>query len=138
MSTIAAAKQQSDEIKQRMQAIRSDLPTSMDEAREDVSNLTDWKFYVRSYPHVVLPIVAAAAFSIVPQAKRPAAASVAFLDSDEGIRRVRFVEDTVPKESMVAGVVSSLLTMALRSGSSMAVRHLASMIHGPLHNSDKF
>jgi hypothetical protein len=138
MSTIAAAKQQSKEIKQRMQAIRSDLPISMDEAREDVSNLTDWKFYVRSYPHVILPIVAATAFSMVPHTKKPAAASVAFLDSNEGVRRVRFVEDTVPKKSIVAGVVSSLLTMALRSGSSMAVRHLSSMIHGPIPNSDKF
>jgi hypothetical protein len=131
MSTDSVTKQRTDDIRQRMQAIRNDLPSSMDEAREEVSNLTDWKFYVRTYPHLILPVVAAAAFSIVPQAKKPAATRVAFLDSDEGIHRVRFVEDTVPKKSIVAGVVSSLLTMALRSGSSMAVRHLSAMIHGP-------
>jgi len=131
MTTVSATKQRTTEIRQRMQAIRSDLPGSMEEAREDVSNLTDWKFYVRSYPHLILPIVAAAAFSIVPRAKKSAASQVAFLDGDKGVRRVRFVEDTVPKKSIAARVVSSLLTLALRSGSSMAVRHLSQMLHGP-------
>ena len=131
MTTVSATKQRTTEIRQRMQAIRSDLPSSMEEAREDVQNLTDWKYYVRSYPHLILPIVAAAAFSMVPQSKMPAASQVAFLDGDQGVRRVRFVEDAVPKKSIAAGVVSSLLTLALRSGSSMAVRLLSQMLHGP-------
>ncbi len=131
MVTVPAIQQRTTEIRQQMQAIRSDLPRGMDEAREDVSNLTDWKFYVRSYPHLVLPAVAAVAFSLVPSAKKGAATQVAFLDSDEGVRRVRFVEDQVPKKSIVAGIASSLLTLALRSGSSMAVRHLSGMLHGP-------
>jgi hypothetical protein len=133
MMTVSATKQRTSEIRQRMQAIRSDLPQGMVQAREDVSNLTDWKFYVRSYPQLVLPLVAAAAFSLVPTKKKEAATQVAFLDSDKGVRRVRFVEDTVPKKSIAAGVVSSLLTLALRSGSSVAVRHLSSLIHPPQH-----
>ena len=131
MVTVPAIKQRTTEIRQRMQAIRSDLPEGMDEAREDVSNLTDWKFYVRSYPLLVLPAVAVAAFGLVPYAKKPAETQVAFLDSDEGVRRVRLVEDQVPKKSIVTGVASSLLTLALRSVSSMAVRHLSGMIHAP-------
>ncbi len=131
MTTVSATKQRTIEIRQRMQAIRSDLPSSMEEAREDVSNMTDWKYYVRSYPHVVLPVVAAAAFKLVPRAKGSAASQVAFIEGDEGVRRVRFVEDTIPKKSVAAGVVSSLLTLALRSGSSMAVRHISQMLHGP-------
>lgn len=131
MTTIPAAKQQTAEIRQRMQAIRCDLPTGMEEAREDVSNLTDWKYYVRSYPEIMLPVVAAAAYSLVPQARKPAASQVAFLDGDKGIRRVQLVEESVPKKSIISGVVSSLLTLALRSGSTIAARQLSQMLHGP-------
>ncbi len=131
MTNVLETKQRSTQIRQRMQAIRNELPSSMEAARENVSNLTDWKYYVRSYPHLILPAVAAAAFVLVPQAKKPAASQVAFLDGDQGIRRVRLVEDTVPKKSITAGIVSSLLTLALRSGSAMAARHLSQMLHGP-------
>ena len=131
MATVSATKQRTIDIRQRMQAIRSDLPTSMDEARADVSNLTDWRYYVCSYPQLILPIVAAAAYSIVPQSKKSATSQVAFLDGSEGVRRVRLIEDTIPKKSIVAGVVSSLLTLAVRSGSSIAIRQLSQMLHGP-------
>lgn len=135
MTTVPATKQRTTEIRQRMQAIRSDLPSSVNVARENVSNLTDWKYYVRTYPHLVLPVVAAAAYSMIPAAKRPPSNHVAFLDSDEGIRRVKLVEDTVPEKSIVSGVVSSLLTLALRSGSTFATRQLSQMLLGP-RNSD--
>ncbi len=131
MTTISASKQRTLEIRQRMQAIRSDLPVGMEEARENVSNLTDWKHYVRSYPGVVLPVVAVAAYSLIPKPKPDAVSQVAFLDGDKGIRRVRLVEDTVPKKSFISGVVSSLLTLALRQGSTLAVRQLSHVLHGP-------
>jgi hypothetical protein len=133
MNTSLTLKQRRNAIRQRMQSIRSDLPQSMVEAREGVSNLTDWKFYVRSYPHIVLPIVAAAAFSLVPSAKRTQAPQLAFLGSEQGVSRVRFVEDDLPKKSIAAGVVSSLLALALRSGSSIAMRQLSSMFHRQLN-----
>ncbi len=131
MTTVSATKQRTAEIRQRMRAIRSDLPLGMEEAREDVSKLTDWKHYVRSYPQFVLPAVAAVAFSVVPSAKKTPTGQVAYLDDEKGIHRVRLVEDTVPKKSIVAGLVSSMLAMALRSGSTMAARHLSQMLHGP-------
>jgi hypothetical protein len=114
-----------------MQTIRSDLPGSVEDACENVNNLLDWKYYVWSYPQFILPIIAATAYVIVPRSRRAEASPFAFLDSDAGVRRVRLVDDTVPNRSIVAGVVSSLLTFALRSGSSMAIRHLSEMLHGP-------
>ncbi len=131
MTSVSASKQHIHEIRKRMQAIRSDLPSGMEEAREDASNLTDWKFYVRTYPHVLLPAVAFATFSMVPPKKKTAASKYAFLDSDEGVHRVRLVEDEVPKKSIVSGVVGSLFALALRSGSTIAVRQLSQMLHGP-------
>ena len=131
MITVSATKQRTTEIRHRMQAIRSDLPSGMDEARENVNNLLDWKYYVCTYPQFILPIIAAAAFGIVPQSIKAKDSQFAFLDSDAGARRVRLVDDSVPQKSFVTGVVSSLLTFALRSGSSMAFRHFSQMLHSP-------
>lgn len=133
MTSASALKQRTAEIRQRMQAIRSDLPISMEEARDDVSKLTDWKYYVRQYPQWVLPAVAVTAYSLVPYVKKTASSQVAYLDNDQGIRRVRLVDDSVPRKTFAASLFSSLLALAFRSGSSMAVRHFSQMLHGP-HN----
>lgn len=129
MATAQSANNRTLEIRQRMQAIRTELPSGMEEARESASNLTDWKHYVRSYPEVVLPIVAAAAFSLVPPSRKAAASKVAYVDGEEGIRKVRLVSEDIPKKSIISGVVSSLLALALRHGSSLAAQQLSQMLY---------
>tara|TARA_R110002049_G_scaffold305056_1_gene501028 strand:+ start:76351 stop:76722 length:372 start_codon:yes stop_codon:yes gene_type:complete len=114
-----------------MQTIRSDLPIQMDNAREKVNNLTDWKYYVRSYPAIVVPVVAALAYALVPTRKSEPSDQVAYLDREDGIQRVRLVQDQIPKKSIVSGLVSAALTLALRSGSTLATRRISQMLHNP-------
>ena len=124
MVTSVSTQQRTAEIRQRMQAIRCALPSGLEEAREDISNLTDWKHYVRSYPAFVLPTVAVAAYSLVPRFREVPAARVAFLDSDQGMRRVKVIEEPEVKRSFIAGMAGSLLTLALRHGSTLAVKQI--------------
>jgi hypothetical protein len=128
----SGTKQQTDSIRSRMMAIRQDLPSGIEETREEVSNLTDWKYYVRSYPELVLPAVAIAAYSLVPQARATPSSQIAFLDSDKGVQRVKIVEQQ-PQKSFIAGIATSLLSIALRQGSALAIRQLAQVLQGPKH-----
>lgn len=129
MITPTSTEQRTAEIRQRMQAIRCALPSGMEQARENFSNFTDWKHYVRSYPAIVLPLVAIAAYSLVPRVREAPGARVAFMDSDQGVRRVRVIEEPEVKKSFMAGIAGSLLTLALRQGSTLAVSQLMHVLN---------
>lgn len=129
MVTPVSNQHRTTEIRQRMQAIRCSLPSGVEEAREDISNLTDWKHYVRAYPAIVLPTVVVAAYSLVPRFRESPSARVAFLDSDQGVRRVKVIEEPEVKKSFIAGIAGSLLTLALRQGSTLAVKQLMHVLN---------
>ncbi|WP_153556419.1 hypothetical protein [Roseimaritima sediminicola] len=127
MST-TATKKQSEAIRQRMQEIRNELPYSVDEARNEVRNLTDWKHYVRKHPAIVLPAVAAAAYVLVPKSKSSSDGTYR-LNNDSGPDRTVRLETAAPKKrSMMTGVVSALMTVALRSATNMASQRLSQMM----------
>lgn len=129
MITPVSTQQRTTDIRQRMQAIRCSLPGGVEEARADISNLTDWKHYVRTYPAIVLPTVAVAAYGLVPRSRVRPHARVAFLDSDQGVRRVKVIEEPEVKRSFIAGIAGSLLTLALRQGSTLAGKQLMQVLN---------
>lgn len=63
-------RQQSVEIRQRMEHVRSRLPWSMDRARAETQRLTSWKFYVRRYPWVAAGVLAGMGYFLVPRASK--------------------------------------------------------------------
>jgi len=115
MST--ATEMRSEEIRARMRSIRSELPYDMDDAREQIQQLSDWKFYVRKMPIASVVCVAAAAFLAVPSAKPP-------------VRRIRVESDghaTAAKSSLLGGMVGAVASMAFRTGTNLALRKASSV-----------
>lgn len=109
MST--ATEMQSDEIRARMRSIRNDLPYDMDDAREQIQQLSDWKFYIRKMPIASVASVAAVAFLAVPSAK-PAARTTRI--GSEG-------EATAAKSGLLGSLVGAVASMAFRTGTDLAL-----------------
>jgi hypothetical protein len=114
----AATQMESAEIRARMRSIRSELPYNMDDAREQMQQFTDWKFYVRKMPITSIACVAAAAYLAVPSAK-PAVKRVRMETEDDA---------AVAKSSLMGGLVGAVASMALRTGTNLAIRKASSIL----------
>jgi|GEM_PF-2372702 len=126
MSVIANERDRAKEICSRMQQIRISLPASVKAAKNEVSNLSDWKFYVKSYPLFVLPTVAGLAYWLVPRKPSPVPAV-------EGKLHVANQKDAVGdpavKKSYLAGVGSVVAGLAFRALSSYVTNKITSSFH---------
>lgn len=123
---IADERARAKEIRLRMQRIRISLPASVEAAKTEVSNLSDWKFYVKKHPLIVLPAIAGLAYWIVP--KKPSPAPV-FRGNTSFANQKNTVEDPAKKKSYFAGVGSVLAGMALRALSSYVTNKITSSFH---------
>ena len=122
-----------------MEQIRVNLPVHLVEVtqdvKRDVQNLTDWKFYVRQYPAIVLPAIALASFALVPKKVPPVVETrKSFADMMPFISRKK--EKEVAKKSWLAGVASVVAGLALKSATSYATGRASSLLrelvaHGP-------
>lgn len=115
----------SQDLRTRMQAIRNELPEDVQQVRDEVNNLTDWKHYVRSYPQFVLPAVAVAAYAMVPHSRQPKPTSSSVVRNQhksEEQREKEHVED-LQQTSIWAGLTSAVFTMATRSALSVATKY---------------
>lgn len=104
-----ATRIQSRAIRDQMQAIRSDLPYAMDEARHDMKRFSDWKYYVRKLPLTSVSCTALLAYSLVPRKKYAAPP-----------RRVE--DDAEPEVTFFSSLLGAATAMALRTGTSLALR----------------
>ncbi|TWU58256.1 hypothetical protein [Rubripirellula reticaptiva] len=115
MST--AAEMRSEEIRARMRSIRSELPYDMEDAREQIQQLSDWKFYVRRMPIASVACAAAVGFLAVPSPK-------------PSVRQTRLDtegETIAAKSSLLGGVVGAIASMAFRTGTNIAIRKASSV-----------
>ncbi|WP_404305405.1 hypothetical protein [Neorhodopirellula lusitana] len=118
MTTTLATRKQSEAIRDRMQAIRNELPYDADAARARVQELTDWKYHMRKHPWPLLAAAAVAGYLLVPS-KQPVRVTH---DSD---RPSSQPPADAPKKSMLGGVVGALATLAIKQGTTIATRKLS-------------
>lgn len=131
----SAEKKQAAAIRQRMQEIRSELPYHMDDARQDVKGFLDWKTHVRKHPMVAAALVAGVAYWIVPAKAPPTPPPRNRLHHLLGGKSNEEAEAEVQKKTLLSGVVSSLLTLGLRSALSFATQQAASHFTNTLQRS---
>ena len=117
MSTTATRKQ-SEAIREQMRGIRCELPYAMDDARHELKQLGDWKYYVRKMPLTSVAIAATAAYVAVPKSRQAGRVS------DGGV----VTDDPGTEKSFVAGLVGSLAAMALRTATTSALRQASSLV----------
>ena len=114
MSTLATRKQ-SEAIRKRMQTIRNDLPYAMDDVRDDIRQLADWKYYVRRFPFATVGTAALAAYALVPN--KSIGKPTHQVSSDETNGQV------AGESSVFGGLLGAAAAMALRTGTQLAMRH---------------
>lgn len=129
----------SEDLRRRMQSIRMELPGDMQQVRTEVNNLTDWKYYVRTYPHYVLPVVAVAAYAMVPKSHHASSSHSHHLSPSAREEKEKQERDEeVQQSSMLAGLTSAALTMATRSLLTVATRYGTQYLTQRFGNGDSF
>ncbi|MDA8744318.1 hypothetical protein N9N28_06790 [Rubripirellula amarantea] len=122
MTSTLATRKQAAAIRDRMQQIRSELPYDVDDARERVKQLSDWKYHMSRHSVPILAAVAVAGFLVVPKKSKQIAVP--------HYRRADASADTPAKRGMFAGIAGAAMTLLLRQATSMAARELASHFTG--------
>ncbi|EMI17435.1 hypothetical protein RMSM_05664 [Rhodopirellula maiorica SM1] len=116
MATTLATEKQSEAIRTRMREIRTDLPYDVDDARQRVKQLSDWRYHMSRRP---LPILAAAVvvgYWLVP-AKHKQRDTVV-------VHHEAAAQPSEPaKKGMLGGIAAAVAAMALRQATSMAANH---------------
>jgi hypothetical protein len=119
MSTISSRR---EAIVQRMRAIQRRISSDYQQAREQVTQVTDWRFYVSQFPWVTLGGLALAAYSMVPAA-RQAPARIPPQSAPQPA--------PAPKHPLSFETISNVLTtVALRAASSWAINTFSRFMSG--------
>lgn len=102
-----------------MQQIRSELPYDVDMARQQVRQMTDWKYQFRQHPVAIMAAVAIAGYMLVPQSRKSSEVIVRNVDGSST------AETKAAKRGLLSGLVAAAATMAMKSGTSMLTQHLS-------------
>jgi len=108
-----ATRIQSRAIRDQMQAIRTDLPYAMDEARHEMKRFSDWKYYVRKLPLTSVSCTALLAYRLVPRKKYAPPKP-----HPEG--------NAEPEVTFWSSLFGAATAMAVRTGTSLALRAVSS------------
>lgn len=119
MTKTLATRKQSEAIRAKMQEIRSDLPYDVDMARQQVRQMTDWKYQFRKHPLAIMTTVAIAGYLLVPQSRKQPEVIIRNSDGKSA------TEAKAAKRGLLSGLVAAAATMALKSGTSMLTQHLS-------------
>ncbi len=120
MATTLATRKQSAAIRQKMQEIRSELPYDVDDARERIKQLSDWRYHMSRHAMPILVAVAVAGFLIVPRKRSPTSITV---HHEPGAAPA-----APAKRGLLGGIAGAALTMLLKQGASLAAHHFAGKV----------
>ncbi|MGB7327311.1 MAG: hypothetical protein WBD31_20715 [Rubripirellula sp.] len=120
MSTTLATRKQATAIRQKMQEIRTELPYDVDDARERVKQLSDWKYHMSRNSTPILAAAIVAGFMIVPRKRSPETVVVH--------RESTATPPAPAKRGLLGGIAGAAATMLLRQAASMAATQLASQL----------
>ncbi|EMI53925.1 hypothetical protein [Rhodopirellula sallentina] len=116
MAVTTATRRQSEAIRASMREIRSELPYDVDDARERVKQLSDWKYHVSRRPLAVMAATAVLGYLVVP-AKRSAPVVVRHETSAPP------AEPT--KRGLLGGVAGAFATLLMRQAATVAANQIA-------------
>jgi len=116
-------RQQSDAIRAEMCRIRTKLPYDVDAARVQVKQMIDWKYHLRQHPLPILGAVALLGYLVVPSRMMRRTVFVSS-DGTQATIETATTESTASKGGILAGLLATAGSIALRSGTSLIMRHV--------------
>jgi len=120
MSAIETTNQRASEIRDSMRRIRASLPKSVNDAKGEVRTYSDWRCYLKAYPHIILPAASMIGYMLVPPI-RPKR----FNRSDS---RQETKQETAAKSGFLAGLGSVVAGLAIRAASNYATKTLSAKL----------
>ena len=121
-----------DEIERQMHALRSELREDVQDIVENARVMTDWQYYVRSYPWLCLGAAAALGYVLVPariQVVRPDARALAELVRQHQVN-VKAEVKPQPSPGWLAQLVNLGAGMVLQGVVSIASHQLQQFVQG--------
>lgn len=123
-----------DQIRLRMQNLRTDLHRDVREVVISTREMTDWKTYVRRYPWVCIGLAAGIGYLVVPskvhkEYVQPTDKQVMKLAKED---RLHINTEPIgrPKASIVTTALTFLVSAAVRSAVAYAGQQLGKTIQG--------
>ncbi|MCM2371656.1 hypothetical protein [Aporhodopirellula aestuarii] len=118
MAVTTATRRQSEAIRASMREIRSELPYDVDDARERVKQLSDWKYHMSRRPLAVMGAAAVIGYLLVP-AKRSPTPTV--------IHQAGYEPPAAPaKRGILGGIAGAVATMLLKQATTIAANQISS------------
>jgi len=136
------AAREADAIQDQMRLIRAELRTDVQDFMAGAREMTDWTYYVRSYPWVCLGAAAALGYLVVPTRPRvvkPDPQSLVELAKHNQV--VVKMEEPRPKKSVVATMLGMAANSLLHGGLALASQQLDELLRSqrkpaPSHGSN--
>lgn len=123
-----------EQIRRRMQSLRTDLHQDVREVVISTREMTDWKTYVRRYPWVCVGLAAGVGFFLVPtkvhkEYVQPSDEQVMKLAKED---RLHVNTEPVgrPKASLVTTALTFVMSAVLRSAMAYAGQQLGKTLQG--------
>jgi hypothetical protein len=129
-------------VQQQMRQVRCELGDDVQEFVDSARVLTDWHYYVRSYPWLCLGAAAAVGYFVIPTRVhyvRPDPATLAELARQHKVV-VQPTQDAKPRQGIVAAVTALAVNALMQGGMALAKQHLSNYLdghlkaRGPSHN----
>lgn len=119
-----------EELRNQMARIRAGARWKAVQIKRETKQLTDWKYYVKSYPWLIAGGAILLGYLLVPARRGPPAPAVPSGPSNEPSRgpvRQETVE-TAAKTGVLAGAAALIWTVVSRVGMNYATRRLTQLL----------
>lgn len=121
-----------EEVQAQMRQVRCELREDVQDFVESARVLTDWHYYVRTYPWLCLGAAAAVGYLIIPTRihyVRPDPATLAELARQHKVV-VQPTKESKPKTGILAAATALAVNALMQGGMSLARQGLANYLDG--------
>lgn len=131
---MAATSPTADEIQNQMSQVRYDMGDDVQGLVDNARILTDWTYYVRTYPWLCVGAAAAAGFLVVPQKVQMIQPDPKAMVELAKAHQIQVKADVQPKPAGLANRLLGMLAgMALQSGVALASGQLQQFLDRSMH-----
>lgn len=124
MATTLATEKQAEAIKVRMQQVRCALPYDVDDARESIRSMSDWRYLMRRRPLMWVLGASVVGYWLIPQIGRKPEVII----HREVAERPPTTPTTSKGRGMIAGLASTAASTLIRTAVFIVTEKLSNWI----------
>lgn len=122
----------SQDIRQRMAALRTELEEDVQGVSDSARAMSDWRFYVRRFPFAAAGLAAAAGFLLVPKRSQVIVPDAETLAAMAKQNRVWVKTGAPQPQDKQRGMLGGLLALAASAGARLAMNWATAQLKSSL------